>query len=325
MHLIMVQQLKEKVLNGGHITRDEAIYLSKTPNKKELYEASEFIRKEMAGNNFDTCSIINARSGRCSEDCKWCSQSVLFKTKVDSYELVDEESCMRLASRNAKYGINRFSFVTSGRTISDKNLDKICEYAVKIRKNIGIKLCASMGLLNKSQLKKLNNAGVTRIHCNLESSERFFPTLCKSHTWEDKINTLKDAISLGMTVCSGGIIGMGETMEDRIDMELKIRELGITSSPVNILNPIPGTPLEGRERLSDEEIFTTIAVFRFINPSAYLRFAGGRILIEHIEEEAMKIGINSAIMGDMLTTPGAKILNDLEKIKDVGYVIEHRD
>ena len=183
---------------------------------------------------------------------------------------------MELARLNAKYGVNKFSFVTSGRSLSDKNIDKLCEYAVKIKQEMKINLCASMGLLTREQLKRLKDAGITRYHCNLETSRRYFSTLCTSHTTDEKIETIRHALELGMEVCSGGIIGMGETMEDRVDLALTVRELGVKSTPMNVLNPIPGTPLEGAASLADEEVLTTVAVFRFIHPDAFLRFAGGR-------------------------------------------------
>ena len=179
-----------------------------------------------------------------------------------------------------------------------------------------------MGLLKKAQLQKLMDAGITRYHCNLESSADYFGTLCTSHTPADKIETIRAAQEIGMEVCSGGIIGMGESMEGRIDLALMLRELGIKSIPINILNPIPGTPLEGTARLEDEEILTTIALFRFIQPDAYLRFAGGRMLISHLETEAIQAGINAAIVGDLLTTLGSKVKEDMEKVKALGFETE---
>jgi len=315
----VVEKLKNKVFEGEAVTREEALALAAVPDKQALYKAAGEIRDRFMGRYFDTCSIVNARSGRCSENCKWCAQSAVFRTHVREYELIDEESCMNLARLNAKYGVDKFSFVTSGRSLSDKNIDRLCDYARKIRAELGIKLCASMGLLGKDQLRRLKEAGIMRYHCNLESSRRFFPTLCTSHTMDEKIETIRHAREVGMEVCSGGIIGMGETMEDRVDLALTVRELGVKSIPVNILNPIPGTPLEGAMPLSDEEVLTTIAVFRFINPEAFLRFAGGRMLIAHIEEEAIRAGINSAIMGDMLTTVGSKVMEDMEKVKRLGF------
>lgn len=315
----MINQFKEKVLSGGRITREEALRLGEAANKMALYQAAGEIRDTMCGRHFDTCSIINARSGRCSENCKWCAQSAVFKTHVEEYEMIDARSCMELALKNAEYGVGKFSFVTSGKALSDRNIDKICEYAQQIRKQTSMHLCASMGLLNKEQLTRLKEAGISRYHCNLESSPGYFPRLCSTHTMEDKIRTIRAAQAVGMEVCSGGIIGMGETMEDRIDLALTLRELNVKSIPLNILNPIPGTPLENAPALGDDEILTTIALFRFIHPDAYLRFAGGRLLIQHIERRALETGINAAIVGDMLTTLGSKVLEDMRKIKEAGF------
>lgn len=315
----MIEVLKEKVLNGGQISREEAVKLSKEEDKQALYRAAGEIRDQLAGRRFDTCSIINARSGRCSEDCKWCAQSAFFKTDIEEYELVSEKVCLEMAKLNDEYGVDKFSFVTSGRTLSDRNIDRLCEYARKIKENSGLHLCASMGLLNKAQLQKLLDAGIRRYHCNLETSSAYFSKLCTTHSVEEKIRTIRAAQEIGMEVCSGGIIGMGESMEDRIDLAMTLRELNIKSIPLNVLNPIPGTPLEGTPALSDEEVLTTIAVFRFIHPDAYLRFAGGRMLIAHIETEAIQAGINAAIVGDLLTTVGSKVREDMEKVKEMGF------
>ena len=314
-----INELKEKVIRGESVSFEEAVLLSNTEDKPSLYKAAGEIRDQKCGKHFDTCSIVNARSGRCSENCKWCSQSVLFKTHVEEYDLIDEKTCLELALKNAEYGVDKFSFVTSGRALSDRNIDKLCEYALKIQRHTPMHLCASMGLLNKQQLLRLKEAGIHRYHCNLETSPDYFSRLCTTHTTADKIETIKAAQEVGMEVCSGGIIGMGETMTERIRLAFTLRELGIKSIPVNVLNPIPGTPLENAKPLKDEEVLTTVALFRFINPDAYLRFAGGRLLIQHIEEEAIKAGINAAIVGDMLTTLGFKVLEDMNKIKNMGF------
>lgn len=318
----MIDRLKKKILEGGWISREEAIQLSHTGDKQALYNAAGEIRDKMAGRRFDTCSIINARSGRCSENCKWCAQSAVFKTNVEEYELIDEETCLQMAKLNDEYGVDKFSFVTSGRALSDNNIDRLCGYARKIKEHSNLHLCASMGLLKKVQLQKLMDAGIGRYHCNLETSPGYFASLCTTHTVAEKIETIRAAQEIGMEVCSGGIIGMGETMEDRIELALTLRELGIKSIPMNVLNPIAGTPLEGSAPLTDEEILTTIALFRFIHPDAYLRFAGGRTLIAHIETEAILAGINSAIVGDMLTTVGSKVREDMEKVKALGFSIQ---
>lgn len=317
----MIEQLKKKVLSGGGISRKEALLLCSNEDKQALYDAAGEIRDQMVGRKFDTCSIINARSGRCSENCKWCAQSAVFKTNIEEYELIDEQTCLQMARLNDEYGVDKFSFVTSGKALSDKNIDRLCDYARLIKKQSDLHLCASMGLLSKAQLQKLSDAGIKRYHCNLETSPHYFSSLCTTHTTAEKIETIRAAQEIGMEVCSGGIIGMGESMEDRVDLALALKELGIKSIPINILNPIPGTPLEGTASLSDEEILTTIAIFRFIHPDAYLRFAGGRMLIAHLEEKAIKAGINAAIVGDLLTTIGSKVLEDMDKVKKMGFTI----
>lgn len=317
----MINSLKEKVLKGGQISREEALLLAHTADKQTLYLAAGEIRDKRAGRRFDTCSIINARSGRCSENCKWCAQSAIFKTNIEEYELIGEDTCLQMARLNDEYGVDKFSFVTSGRALSDHNVDMICQYARKIKQNSGLHLCASMGLLNKAQLQKLMDAGIKRYHCNLETSPRFFPSLCTTHTIGQKMETIRAAREVGMEVCSGGIIGMGETLEDRIDLALTLRELEVKSIPMNILTPIPGTPLEGTSPLTDEEVLTCIAVFRFIHPDAYLRFAGGRMLIAHIETEAIQAGINAAIVGDLLTTVGSQVREDMEKVRAMGFEV----
>lgn len=314
--------LKEKVLGGGQITREEALFLAQQEAKQDLYKAAGEIRDKRMGKRFDTCSIVNARSGRCSEDCKWCAQSAWFKTRIEEYELVDEKTCLELARLNAEYGVDKFSFVTSGKALSDRNIDILCSYARKIKQETGIKLCASMGLLNKAQLLKLMDVGITRYHCNLESSADFFPSLCSTHSTADKLKTIQAVREVGMEICSGGIIGMGESMEDRIALAFTLRDLKVKSIPINILNPIPGTPLEGVAPLSDDEILTTIALFRFINPDAWLRFAGGRLLIAAIETAAIEAGINAAIVGDLLTTIGSKVKEDLRKVQELGFTLD---
>lgn len=319
--MIDLKELKDKVIAGYKITKEEALVLSNTKDKHMLYLIANDIRKEIMGDVFDLCSIINAKSGKCSENCKWCAQSSHFKTQVNSYDIVDKKTAVDLAHQNAEYGVNRYSFVTSGKAISNKDLDILCDYIQEVNKTAKIKVCASMGLLDEEKLLKLKDSGVLRYHCNIETSARNFAKLCTTHSLDDKIQTIKTCQKLGIEVCSGGIIGMGETMEDRIDMAIMLRDMGIKSIPINILNPIPGTPLENSAKLTNDDILTTIALFRIINPDAWLRFAGGRLLIADIQEKAMLSGVNAAITGDLLTTTGATVLEDIKRIKDTGFTI----
>lgn len=303
------------------MTYGEAVTLSDSSETEELCSLADNLRRHFTGDYLDTCSIMNARSGKCPENCKWCSQSRFHNTDIETYPLVESEEAVKMASHNAAKGVRRFSLVTSGRAMSDKEIEKCTVIYREIGRASDIKLCASMGLLTKIQLQKLYAAGVKRYHCNLETAPSYFPELCTTHTTEEKIRTIKWAQEVGMEVCSGGIIGMGESMEQRIELAVTLRELGVLSIPVNILNPIKGTSLENIPPLSDDEIVRTIALFRIINPEAYIRFAGGRTLIKHLERRLLHCGMNGSIVGDMLTTSGSDIETDKGMFINEGFTV----
>lgn len=316
-----INLLKEKILGGGSISAEEAIALSEIEETRweELWAAATEITAAMCSRDFDSCSIVNARSGKCPENCKWCAQSAHFNTDIKCYPLISREECLTAARRNRSQGIKRFSLVTSGRALRGDALDRACSYIREINSEGGMGLCASMGLLGKEELQKLYDAGVTRYHCNLEAAPSFFSTLCSTHTVEDKIKTINIAREIGFEVCSGGIIGMGETMRQRAELALELRRVDPCSIPLNILCPIPGTPLENAAPLREEEILTALSLFRFIHPRVILRFAGGRAhLSQDAQLRALHIGMNGAIMGDMLTTIGSQVAADKALVARAG-------
>ncbi|MCM1199263.1 MAG: biotin synthase BioB [Clostridium sp.] len=317
----MLEKLLENIVSTGiGLTKEEARILAEESSTDSLLAAAEVVTRHFMPVKFDSCSIINAKSGRCPEDCKWCAQSAHYHTGAAEYKLLGSEKMIRAAVMCHERGIGRFSFVTSGRRLNDAEVDAICSCCDEIRSRCSISLCMSSGLLTRPQLERLHSHGVARYHCNLETAPSFFGKLCTTHDQSQKIETLKAALNAGMDICSGGIIGMGESMGQRIELAFKLKELEVGSVPVNVLNPIKGTPLGDQPQLKDDELLRTVAIFRLILPKVYLRFAGG---LARFSEETMlkayRAGINSAIIGDMLTTAGADISSNVELIETAGY------
>ena len=319
--MIYVEELKAKVLAGYNINKAEALQLVNTP-LAELTKAANDIRKHFCGNKFDICTIINGKSGRCSEDCRYCAQSAHYPTEVKTYPLLNTTPILQEAQYNYSKGVARYAVVTSGKSLNDTEVEQLANSMREVKKQCKIRLCVSGGLLNEVQFKKLKDAGVERIHNNLETSKNHFPSVCTTHTTDEKIAAIKSAQKVGMTVCSGGIMGIGETMEDRIDMALELRALNVDSVPVNRLNPIPGTPYEHNEPVSDEDMQRIVAIYRFILPKLFIRLAGGRGLFSDKGKACLQSGANAVISGDMLTTSGISIDTDIQMIKELGFEIE---
>ena len=313
--------LKEKVLAGRQITREEALALAEMP-LEELCAAADEIRRFFCGDKFDLCTIVNGKSGKCSENCKYCAQSASYHTAVETYPLLDTEALLEQAQYSQSRGVHRYSIVTSGRNLNAQEVSQACGSIRKIKESLDISICVSFGLLEEADFQKLRQAGASRVHNNLEASAGYFPQVCTTHTQQDKIRSIEAARKAGMEVCSGGIMGLGESMEDRIDLAITLRELQIKSVPVNMLNPIPGTPYENNPRLTEEDMCRIVAIFRFLLPDAFIRLAGGRGLLEDQGRRCFCSGANAAITGDMLTTSGITIQRDLEILKELGYQVQ---
>ena len=313
-----IKEIAQEVFGGRPLTKQDALSLYGQP-LEELCSTADEIRRRFCADQFDICTIINGKSGSCSEDCKFCAQSAHNHTCAARYPLLAADEIVAHAKLNQEQGVLRYSIVTSGKRLSDAEVDKMCEAVRRVREEAGISVCVSFGLLGEAQYRRLKEAGVTRVHNNLETSLRFFPHICTTHTYEDKISAIKAAQAAGLTVCSGGIMGLGETPEDRIDMAVTLRDLGIKSVPVNLLNPIPGTPFEKNQRLTEGEMRRIVAVYRFLLPDASIRLAGGRGLLGDKGEGCFLSGANAAISGDMLTTSGITVKTDLALLEKLGY------
>jgi len=317
----LIGQLENKIMSGGEISFDEAIHLIKVNEVDELLNAANRIRQKFMGNKVDLCTIMNAKSGRCSENCKFCAQSAHYPTGIDEYSLINAEEALKLAKENESQGVHRFSLVTSGKTLSEKEFERVLEIYRILKRKTKLKLCASHGIITYHQALKLKEAGVTMYHHNIETSRDYFPKICTTHSYQDRINTVKNVKAAGLDVCCGGIIGMGESVEDRIKMAYEIKELGVKSVPINVLNPIKGTPLEDVKKLSPIEILKTMAVFRFIIPDGFIRYAGGRNALGELQNLGFRSGVNAALVGNYLTTVGNKIPEDIRMIKAEGLEV----
>lgn len=319
-------KLAEEIIGGRRLKRGEELSFLLTCELKSLCEGADRIRKAFCGDVVDLCTIINGRSGKCSEDCKYCAQSAHHHTSCEIYDFLDIDEIAATAKANEEEGVDRFSIVTSGRTLSETDFQKALAAYRRMKKERRLSLCASHGLLSVEQFRALREAGVESYHSNIETSRRYFPFICTTHTFDEKLENIRRAREAGFAcVCSGGIIGMGETWEDRLDMALTLAELQIDSIPINALMPIPGTPLEHLPRLSEADILRTIAFFRYLNPEANIRLGAGRALLYHDGESAFASGASATITGNMLTTSGSTIQSDRELLSEMGRSIVSYD
>lgn len=310
----------EKIIDGCKLNREEALALYDAP-LDELMGSAIAIRRAALGDSFDLCTIMRGKNGHCSEDCAFCVQSSVSEGQADLQEMIAEEEVLENAKCAQAAGIGRFALVFAGRKLSRSEVRSVARIYRRLKEETDLRLCLSGGLLNLDELAILKEAGLERLHNNLETSRRYFPSVCTTHSYDEKIQTIKDAQSLGIEVCSGGIFNIGETREDRVDLALTLRELGILSVPINVLSPMEGTPLADQKPLPEEEILRTVAVFRHILPTAYLRLAGRRQILSGDGEATLNAGMNAAITGNFLNTRGAAESTDLQMIRRHNFTI----
>ena len=323
MSKVDFQAVAGRIARGGEISPEEALRLLEAKEPEALRAAARAVTAHFKPRTFDFCAIINARCGRCSEDCKWCAQSARYETGCDIFGWVGAKACADAAKAAETNGVVRIGIVTSGRGQTRAQIEEICAALRAMRAAAGrIHLCASLGLVDEPSLAKLKAAGLQRLHCNLETAPSHFGSLCTTHTTAEKLATIRAARRLGFEICSGGIIGMGETDAQLVEFAFALKEIAPDSIPVNILDPIAGTPLGTRPPLDFGRILDSIAILRLVNPRTPLRFAGGRrLLTDEQAAEAIAVGIDAGIQGPLLTTPGKDYADDRQLALAAGYEV----
>lgn len=307
---MQLKDLADKIIDGYEITKEEALELYDAP-LDELKESASKITSHFFKEAIELCCISNGKCGKCSENCKFCSQSRYYNTEIQQSVLKSVDEFFKEAQANDKRGVHRFSIVTAGVRLSKAELKTIAQAYKKISSELKISCCGSLGLLDYDDFVMLKESGLKRYHNNLETSPNFFKEICTTHTMKQKEDTIALAKKAGLEICSGCILGMGESVEDRVDIALELRKLQVDSTPINILNPIKGTPLENRPTVHPDEVRRTIALFRHVLPKTVLRLAGGRLIIQKYFTDLYKYGINAEITGDMLTTAGLTVADDI--------------
>lgn len=319
-----IERMKEKAIQRQPITFDEALELSDSGMKQpfHLMTAASEIREHHKGKEISLCGIVNAKSGRCPENCKFCAQSIHYRSGAPVYPLISAAEMVEKARFVAENGARFFGIVTSGKRISGRKEWEAIREAVKLIADLGIKVCASLGTIDRKKAVELKDAGLFRYHHNLETARSFFPNICTTHDYEEDVDAVRAAKETGLSTCCGGLIGLGENISHRIELAMTLRELDVDSVPVNILNPIPGTPLAGAPALPPMEILVTIAIFRFLLPEKDIKLCGGK---EKNLRQLLPLGIvagcNSWMTGNYLTTLGRDVSQDLEMIRDLGLKV----
>jgi biotin synthase len=315
-----INSIADRVLSGDNLSKEEGLKILNTPDElvMELVEQASKIREHFFKNEMEFCSLINAKNGACSEDCSFCAQSSKYPTPINAYGLVSKEEMLEGAEKAVSINANRYCIVVSGKRATKEEVEKIAEAVKEIKEKYPVKVCCSIGTVDKEDLELLKEAGVNRINHNLETSERFFPKIVSTHSWKDRFNTIKAIQEVGLSTCTGGIFGMGETDEDIVDLADTYRQLKVHSIPLNFLIPIPGTPLEKQNNLTPARCLKIVALFRIFNPKAEIRLCGGREQnLRNYHDVAMEVA-NCLMAGGYLTRAGREPGKDEEMARRLG-------
>ena len=321
-----VADIAEKIISFDDWNTSHEQALALIPDTEEtildLIGCANKIRQRFKVQPVFRCGIVNAKSGRCAENCAFCAQSAHHRSAVDIYGLRSADELVDEGLRLAAAGATHYGIVTSGTALNESEIDTVCRVAERLRAGSGLHLCASLGLLSDSAARKLKAAGIDRYHHNLETARSYFDQICTTHSYDEMIATIRTARAAGLEVCSGGIFGMGESWPQRVELAFQLRELEVDSVPVNFLNPIPGTRMEGRSPLPPLEALACIALFRFIHPHRDITVCGGRELtLKDFQSWVFLAGANGLMVGNYLTTRGRGIETDLEMIAALGLTV----
>ncbi|MCE5312967.1 MAG: biotin synthase BioB [Nitrospiraceae bacterium] len=319
-----MKKIIEKISSGSTISAQEALSIAECgPEYADaILCAAEAARMRCSGNTVELCAIVNAKSGLCSENCAYCAQSSISRADIATYPVISVESARQKAAEAVQAGVTRFGIVTSGKKCSKNELITIGKMIEAVR-SVGIHPCASLGLLNKEELEYLKSCGLERYHNNLETSENFFPRVCTTHTYKDKIRTIEAALSSGLSVCSGGIFGLGESWQDRIDMALALSDLGVDSVPINFFVPVEGTPLQGSACPGADEALRIISIYKMLLPRQSIRICGGRLhALGSKHHMIFRSGADAVMTGNYLTTTGRTYSDDVDLINAKGLLIK---
>lgn len=321
----LVTETAEKILDDcHHIPEGTALALANLPESEtfDLIFAANKIRQRFKGDKVFACAITNAKSGKCSENCAYCAQSKFHKTNIQTYTLMSEEELVSRAEQMAAEGATEYSMVTSGYMLTESEIDRVCRATRTIREKTDLTVCASLGELTESMAKSLKAAGVTNYHHNLETARSHFDKICTTHPYDEDIDTVRFARAAGLVVCSGGIMGLGESWAQRVELAMDLRELAVDAIPLNFLNPVKGTRLEDSPLVSPMEALKCIALFRFINPSTDITICGGReVTLQDYQSWVFTAGANGLMAGNYLTTGGRETAMDMAMIRQMGLTI----